>query len=84
VPQIDVRDLAAAHVVGMTHPKAAGERFLMVHETYTFPEFMRELAPVMRPLGYHVTTRTMGYNVARLATGIEPRLKFTVSEEHRI
>lgn len=81
VPFIDVRDLATAHVVGMTHPKAAGERFLMVHEVYTFPEYMQELAPVLRPLGYHITTRTMSYNVARLVSAIEPRLKFTVSED---
>jgi nucleoside-diphosphate-sugar epimerase len=78
--QIDVRDLAAAHVVGMTHPKAAGERFLMAHEAVTYKEIMQELAPIFGPLGYHVTTSTISYKVARLLAAFEPRLRFGVSE----
>lgn len=42
---VDVRDVAALHVLCMTHPKAAGERFLAVTGE---PMWLREIAAVLK------------------------------------
>jgi len=45
IPIIDVRDVASAHILAMTNPAAAGERFLLSNGP---PLAMREIAAVIR------------------------------------
>lgn len=46
-PMVDVRDVAEAHVVAMTHPKAAGERFLLTDRYMTVFEMGQAVASAL-------------------------------------
>lgn len=47
---VDVRDVATAHVVAMTHPKAAGERFLVTDRYMTFMDMGQAIAAALPDL----------------------------------
>lgn len=49
-PIADVRDMAALHVLAMTHPKAAGERFLCANGTSSLMGIGRLIAEVLPDL----------------------------------
>ena len=56
VPSCDVREVAKAHVLATKNKKAAGKRFMVVHEkTYNFQEYAAPLIAKYKPLGYPIT-----------------------------
>ena len=71
----DVRDLAAVHVVAMSAPAAAGERFLVASEFL----WMEQIASVLRSgLGSHaerVPARSLPDAVARELASLNPELR---------
>jgi len=54
---VDVRDLAAMEVKAMTHPAAAGERFILALEHASMLEIAQILARHFGPQGINVPTR---------------------------
>ena len=75
VSAIDVRDVAAAHVAAMTHPGAAGERFIVVGESVWMKDVAQILADEYRPKGWKISTRAIPLWVARFLANFHPRLK---------
>jgi dihydroflavonol-4-reductase len=73
---VDVRDVATAHVLAMTAPKAAGERFLLVSDTV----WMKEIADVLRNAGYSVPTRVMPNFLVRLVGLFDPTVRLVVDD----
>ena len=55
-PTIDVRDVAAAHVIGMTLPEAAGKRHLLMTASMWFREMAQILYDEFHAHGYDVLT----------------------------
>lgn len=51
---VDVRDVAEAHVVAMTHPQAAGERFLVTERFMTMMELGQAVATALPDLARKV------------------------------
>ncbi len=65
---VDVRDVADLHVRAMTHPQAAGQRFLALAEpAMTLTEIARFLKSRFGPAAARVSTRTLPNWVVRLA-----------------
>jgi nucleoside-diphosphate-sugar epimerase len=68
IPIVDVRDVAGAHILAMTNPGAAGERFLLSNGP---PLAMKEIGAILKAeLGdaaRHVPTRSIPDLVLRLA-----------------
>lgn len=54
-PLVDVRDVAAAHLLAMTSERAPGQRFIIAAHDLWYSE----IAAVLRAGGHRVTTRTM-------------------------
>ena len=56
MPCCDVREVAKAHVLATKNKKAAGKRFMVVHEkTPNFQEYAAPLIAKFKPLGYPIT-----------------------------
>lgn len=76
VPVVDVRDVAAAHVLAMTSPAAAGQRFLLSNGPALE---LKDIAAMLRSgLGEaaeHVPTRTLPNVVVRVGSLFSPRLR---------
>lgn len=76
IPIVDVRDVAAAHVLAMTTPDAAGRRYLVGNGT-TMP--LRDVAALLRDrLGEaaaRVTRRHVPSLVVRLAAIVRPEFR---------
>lgn len=71
---VDVRDVAVAHVLAMTHEQAAGERFILFSETRT----MKEIAMVLSEAGYRVPTLELPNFVVRLVALFDPVVRLVV------
>jgi dihydroflavonol-4-reductase len=56
---VDVRDVAAAHVIAMTSPQAAGKRFLCATDTLWFREICQILHQQFASRGYKTSTLQM-------------------------
>jgi dihydroflavonol-4-reductase len=56
---VDVRDVADAHVLAMTRPEAAGQRFIVAREHVAMREIARILAEHFGPRGFKVPTRRL-------------------------
>jgi nucleoside-diphosphate-sugar epimerase len=54
---VDVRDVAIAHVTAMTHPRAAGQRFILASEHVAMREIAGILAARFTPLGFKIPLR---------------------------
>jgi nucleoside-diphosphate-sugar epimerase len=54
---VDVRDVASAHVTAMTHPQAAGKRFILALEHTPWQQIAKILAGRYNPRGFKVPTR---------------------------
>ncbi|HTN64014.1 MAG TPA: hypothetical protein VL147_21075 [Devosia sp.] len=67
IPIVDVRDVAAAHILAMTNPVAAGERFLLSNGP---PMAMKDIGAMLKAdlgvVARHVPTRAMPDLVLRL------------------
>ncbi|MGG7509961.1 SDR family oxidoreductase [Plantibacter sp. YIM 135249] len=81
IPIVDVRDVAAAHILAMTSPEAAGERFLLASGPVTA---MREIGSILRAhLGEaakRVPTRSMPSIVIRIAARFNPEFRGIVPD----
>lgn len=69
---VDVRDVAAAHLLAMTHPAAAGERFGCVSESPWMTEIAHFLNQHFASRGYKVPERLMPDWLVRLVTLFDP------------
>lgn len=59
-PGVDVRDVASAHILAMTHPKAAGERFACVSDDVAaMPTVAKILAAEFNDKGFRVKTNVI-------------------------
>lgn len=80
VSVVDARDAAQAHVLAMTIPEAAGQRFIAAADMLS----MRDIAKILRQSfpaeATHVPRLPLPTWVARLAAPIDPGLKLIVRE----
>lgn len=65
-PLVDVRDTAAAHLLAMTAPQAAGKRFICSAEFYWMQEIAQILENHYADRGYRIPTRLLPDFAARL------------------
>ena len=74
-PLVDVRDVAAAHLLAMTSPQAAGQRFICYAEFY----WMRDIALILKkhlaPRGYRIATRPLPNFAVRLFALFDAEVK---------
>ena len=78
---VDVRDVASLHLLAMTHPAAAGERFLAVAgPPMTFAELAALLRAHLGPLGAKLPTRTISPGMVRFLAVFIPRLRDLVPQ----
>lgn len=68
---VDVRDVAKAHVLAMTAPTAAGQRFIVSSDT----AWMREIAQTLKGNGYRVPTFEIPNLVTRFVALFDPTLR---------
>jgi dihydroflavonol-4-reductase len=67
-PYVDVRDVAALHLLAMEHPAAKGERFIAAAPgTHSMADVARVLKQRLGPVGAHVSTRELPNWLVRLA-----------------
>lgn len=78
---VDVRDVADIHLRAMTHPGAAGERFLAIAEDFVS---MREIARILKSRvgdkASRVPTRVLPNWMVRLAAKVIPSLAPMITE----
>jgi dihydroflavonol-4-reductase len=78
---VDVRDVASLHLLAMTHPAAAGERFLAVAgPPMTFTDLASLLRSHLGPLGAKLPTRTITPWMVRVLAVFIPRLREIVPQ----
>ena len=78
---VDVRDVAALHITAMTHPAAAGERFLAIAgECLSLAQIARTLKAVTGSAGRHVPTRELPNWLVRLAALRDARARAILPE----
>lgn len=65
-PIVDVRDVAALHLLAAAAPGAAGQRFIAAVETLSYPEIGLALKSAFGPKASKVPTRTLPDFVVRL------------------
>jgi dihydroflavonol-4-reductase len=83
---VDVRDLALAHVLAMTAPQAAGERFLAVGNFMWMLDISKTLRAQLGASASKVPTRTLPDFLFRCMALIDPALrtmKPRLGREHR-
>jgi nucleoside-diphosphate-sugar epimerase len=73
---VDVRDVADLHLLAMTHPAAAGERFLAAAgQPLTMPEIAAVLRSRLGPAASHVPTHEAPDWLVRAAAKVVPPLR---------
>ncbi|GEP49477.1 hypothetical protein FNO01nite_01490 [Flavobacterium noncentrifugens] len=78
---VDVRDVADLHILAMTNPKAAGQRFLaLAGGTYTLPEIALLLKEKMGSKAKKVSTKVLPDWIVRIAALFNPQAKQAVSQ----
>jgi nucleoside-diphosphate-sugar epimerase len=78
---VDVRDVASLHLLAMTHPAAAGERFLAVAgPPITFGELAILLRAHLGPLAAKLPKRTISAGLVRFLAVFVPRLREIVPQ----
>lgn len=82
---VDVRDVAALHLAAMTHPDAAGERFLAVAgDPVPFPNLAELLRDRLGDAATHVPTRTIPDWVVRILGRFDADLRAIVPQLGRM
>ncbi|RAY11902.1 aldehyde reductase [Actinomadura craniellae] len=82
---VDVRDVADIHLRAMTHPGAAGERFLAGSGTsISFLQMARILAEHLGERAARVPTRELTADQVRQAARTDPSLRESVSQLGRV
>ncbi len=79
-PLVDVRDVASAHLLAMTEPRAAGRRFICTTEFYWMHQVAQVLEEYFGDRGYRIPTRVLPDFVLRLAAIFDSSLKRVVPE----
>jgi dihydroflavonol-4-reductase len=69
---VDVRDVAEAHVTAMTHPDAAGKRFIACAELHSMHDFAVLLDAHFGKRGYKVPTRKLPDVAVKLVGLFDP------------
>jgi nucleoside-diphosphate-sugar epimerase len=78
---VDVRDVAALHLCAMTHPAAAGERFLAIAgECMSLAEIARVLKAAAGSAGRRIATRQLPNWLVRLAALRDARARAILPE----
>ena len=72
---VDVRDVAIAHVLAMTHPAAAGQRFIASAEQHAMYEVAVLLDRHFSKLGYKVPTRKLPGFLVKLVGLFDPLVR---------
>ncbi|WP_426126109.1 SDR family oxidoreductase [Pararhizobium sp. PWRC1-1] len=80
VPVVDVRDAAEAHVLAMTMPEAAGERFIIAGEALSIKDIARVLKRDFPAYGKKLPKFVLPNWLAGLASRFDPGLKLIVGE----
>ena len=76
IPVVDVRDVASAHLLAMTSPQAAGERFLLSNgPALSLCEIARTVRAAVGEAARRVPTRTMPDLMLRAAALFRPELR---------
>ena len=76
LPVVDVRDVAALHLLAMTSPAAAGKRFIASEGDYWYAELVRVLADA----GYDVPTRIVPNWLVRVIAVFDPTVRMVVGQ----
>jgi dihydroflavonol-4-reductase len=79
-PLVDVRDIADLHVRAMTHPAAAGERFLGAGEFWWMSQIAEVLRNGLGPQARKVPKAELPNWVLRLAANFDPVVKSVAFE----
>uniref|UniRef100_A0AC34QG70 3-beta hydroxysteroid dehydrogenase/isomerase domain-containing protein n=1 Tax=Panagrolaimus sp. JU765 TaxID=591449 RepID=A0AC34QG70_9BILA len=81
---VDVRDVAKAHILAMTNPKADNERFLVTYQpSYWFRDISRVLAAEFRSQGYWLPTFQVPYFVLRFYSIFDPQARAILERVNR-
>ncbi len=80
VPIVDVRDAAQAHVLAMTVPAAAGERFIIAGEALSIKDIARVLKRDFPAYGKKLPKFVLPTWLAGLASRFDPGLKLIIGE----
>jgi dihydroflavonol-4-reductase len=80
VPVVDVRDVAEAHVLAMTTPEAAGERFITAGEAMSIKDITRVLKRDFPAYGKKLPKFVLPNWLAGIASRFDPGLKLIVGE----
>ncbi|RIX29942.1 NAD-dependent epimerase/dehydratase family protein [Amnibacterium setariae] len=72
---VDVRDLAAAHLLAMTAPAAPGSRYILAGPAMWMQDMARVLADQFRPQGFRVPTARLPFAALWLAARFDPAVK---------
>lgn len=75
---VDVRDLAQAHLLAMTKPEAAGNRYICAGDNVWLQDMSKVLAAEFKPKGYNPPTGHMPYFVLWLAARFDKTLRLTL------
>jgi len=76
LPVVDVRDVADLHLLAMTSPAAAGQRFIASTDDYWYAALVRILADA----GYDVPTRTVPNWLVRAIAIFDPTVRMVIGE----
>ena len=76
LPIVDVRDVAALHVLAMTRPEAAGQRFIASAGDYWYGDVARMLSAS----GARVPTRVVPDWLVRVIAWFDPAVRLVVGE----
>ncbi len=79
-PLVDVRDIADLHVRAMTHPAAAGERFLGAGEFWWMSQIAEVLREELGPQARKVPRNELPNWVLRLAANFDPVVRSVAFE----
>lgn len=80
VPVVDVRDAAEAHVLAMTMPAAAGERFIIAGEALSIKDIARVLKRDFPAYGKKLPKFVLPNWLAGIASRFDPGLKLIIGE----
>jgi dihydroflavonol-4-reductase len=80
VPVADVRDVAEAHVLAMTIPQAAGERFIIAGEALSIKDIVKVLKRDFPAYGKKLPTFVLPNWLAGFASRFDPGLKLIAAE----
>ncbi|SET49337.1 SDR family oxidoreductase [Stigmatella erecta] len=77
---VDVRDVASAHIAAMTHPEAAGQRFIVASEHVSMLQIAQVLSRNFGPRGFKVPTRRLPDWVLKLVALFDKTAALAVNE----